>query len=204
MFKKLKDNIYRFWFFLRWRRISRLRLAFYNTLIVKFYLGKTKKEKGVQGQFVNQLKDFRRQRTQFLQQAQEIIAPYVGDICAKCKGACCFGSHERFSPVDFLFISFAKGKINYRLFSISHLILNFLKRFKQPSYRSYKTEPKKCPYLGPSGCRLSYLERPLVCTLFLCKSFINAMDIKNLKKLSKVFKKIEILMKKITFIAIKI
>jgi len=184
MMQKLISKIYQTWFFWRWRRISRLRLSFYDYLIVKHQF-KQKIDNSID------LENLRGKRNHLLGEAHKIIKIYE-NICKECGGKCCLGLHQRFSPLDSLFIPLDRNKINPDLYNPLNLILNRIKKTWDSSYRSYKTNSNKpCFYLTSNGCQLSISKRPLVCTMYFCKSFVFKMKLQDLKKLSKIFNGLE-------------
>lgn len=106
-------------------------------------------------------------------------------FCRRCRGACCRGPYERFSPVDRLFKGLDPRQNASPLY-------RFAVRLRLPGLyrRAIKLLlPGDCKYLGPTGCLLPAEERPMCCVESVCRPLFALMDPAERRALGTLVKK---------------
>ncbi|MGD8369513.1 MAG: hypothetical protein PVG78_17885 [Desulfobacterales bacterium] len=80
------------------------------------------------------------------------LTPVMEDLaaaaCIRCPAPCCLAARIWFDAKDLLLLHLSDRPL--------------------PPGQTIATMTDRCRYLGPRGCRLSRLDRPWVCTWYLC------------------------------------
>ncbi len=117
-----------------------------------------------------------------LHRAYQDLFKRTAFFCRRCRGACCKGAEDRFSPLDHLFMGIDPRQNSSPLYRLKH-------RLRLPGlFRNAikLLSPGECKHLGPCGCLLPPEERPMFCVESVCRSLYYLLDPPEKRKLNRL------------------